>query len=76
MLIRYVVCLSIVCGINLKDSLYDIFQLTNGRAVQHQLQIDVQNKETALGIDNVCHQMNNFTRGLQYYGGIERYDPR
>ncbi|KYQ48378.1 Tektin-3 [Trachymyrmex zeteki] len=50
-------------------------QLTNGRAVQHQLQIDVQNKETALGIDNVCHQMNNFTRGLQYYGGIERYDP-
>ncbi|XP_018060020.1 PREDICTED: tektin-3-like [Atta colombica] len=51
-----------------------INQLTNGRAVQHQLQIDIQNKETALGIDNVCHQMNNFTRGLQYYGGIERYD--
>ncbi|KAG5317761.1 TEKT3 protein, partial [Pseudoatta argentina] len=52
-----------------------INQLTNGRAVQHQLQIDLQNKETALGIDNVCHQMNNLTRGLQYYGGIERYDP-
>ncbi|KYN33211.1 Tektin-3 [Trachymyrmex septentrionalis] len=52
-----------------------INQLKNGRAVQHQLQIDVQNKEIALGIDNVCHQMNNFTRGLQYYGGIERYDP-
>ncbi|KYN04709.1 PREDICTED: tektin-3-like [Cyphomyrmex costatus] len=52
-----------------------INQLTTGRAVQHQLQIDVQNKETALGIDNVCHQMNNFTRGLQYYDGIERYDP-
>ncbi|XP_011069058.1 PREDICTED: tektin-3-like [Acromyrmex echinatior] len=52
-----------------------INQLTNGRAVQHQLQIDLQNKETTLGIDNVCHQMNNLTRGLQYYGGIERYDP-
>ncbi|XP_024882211.1 tektin-3-like [Temnothorax curvispinosus] len=50
-------------------------QLTNGRAAQHQLQIDVQNKETALGIDSVCHQMNNFSRGLQYYGGIERYNP-
>ncbi|XP_077273140.1 tektin-3 isoform X2 [Temnothorax americanus] len=50
-------------------------QLTNGRAAQHQLQIDVQNKETVLGIDSVCHQMNNFSRGLQYYGGIERYNP-
>ncbi|XP_011699482.1 PREDICTED: tektin-3-like [Wasmannia auropunctata] len=50
-------------------------QLTNGRAVQHQLQINVQNKETALGIDSVCHQMNNLSRGLQYYGGIEKYDP-
>lgn len=60
----------------LKNSFYDAFQLTNNRAMQHQLQIDMQNKETALGIDRVCHQMNNFSRGLQYYGGIERYDPR
>ncbi|XP_011863986.1 PREDICTED: tektin-3-like [Vollenhovia emeryi] len=50
-------------------------QMSNGRAAQHQLQTDVQNKEIALGIDSVCHQMNNFSRGLQYYGGIERYDP-
>ncbi|KAL6262599.1 hypothetical protein P5V15_005393 [Pogonomyrmex californicus] len=49
-------------------------QLTNNRAAQHQLQTDIGNKETALGIDTVCHQMNNFSRGLQYYGGIEKYD--
>lgn len=60
----------------LRNSFYNAFQLTNHRAMQHQLQIDVQNKKTALGIDRVCHQMNNFSRGLQYYGGIERYDPR
>ncbi|XP_006617140.1 tektin-3-like [Apis laboriosa] len=50
-------------------------QLTNGRAVQNQLEIDIKNKETALGIDITCHQMNNFSRGLKYYGGIEKYDP-
>jgi len=60
----------------LKNSLNIAFQLTNSRAAQHQLQIDIQNKEIALGIDRVCHQMNNFSRGLQYYGGIEKYDPR
>lgn len=51
-------------------------QLTNSRAVQNQLEIDIKNKETALGIDITCHQMNNFSRGLKYYGGIEKYDPR
>ncbi|XP_015439419.1 PREDICTED: tektin-3-like [Dufourea novaeangliae] len=51
-----------------------ISQLTNSRAVQNQLEIDIRNKETALGIDITCHQMNNFSRGLQYYGGIEKYD--
>lgn len=74
--IKYVVCLPVIYSINFEDSLYDTFQLANGRAAQHQLQIDVQNKETALGIDSVCHQMNNLSRGLQYYGGIERYDSR
>ncbi|XP_076631285.1 tektin-3 [Colletes latitarsis] len=49
-------------------------QLTNSRAVQNQLEIDIKNKETALGIDITCHQMNNFSRGLKYYGGIEKYD--
>ncbi|XP_017889436.1 tektin-3-like [Ceratina calcarata] len=51
-----------------------IDQLNNSRAVQNQLEIDVKNKETALGIDITCHQMNNFSRGLKYYGGIEKYD--
>ncbi|XP_076166184.1 tektin-3 [Ptiloglossa arizonensis] len=49
-------------------------QLTNSRAVQNQLEIDIRNKEIALGIDITCHQMNNFSRGLKYYGGIEKYD--
>lgn len=51
-------------------------QLTNSRAVQNQLEIDIRNKESALGIDITCHQMNNYSRGLKYYGGIEKYDPR
>ncbi|XP_029045937.1 tektin-3-like [Osmia bicornis bicornis] len=52
-----------------------INQLTNSRAVQNQLEIDIRNKESALGIDITCHQMNNYSRGLKYYGGIEKYDP-
>lgn len=77
MLIRYVVYLPIIYG-NFADinSHYNAFQLKNGRAVKHQLQVDIQNKEMALGIDGVCHQMNVSSRGLQYYGGIEKYNPR
>ncbi|XP_012153349.1 tektin-3 isoform X2 [Megachile rotundata] len=52
-----------------------INQLTNSRAIQNQLEIDIRNKESALGIDITCHQMNNYSRGLKYYGGIEKYDP-
>lgn len=44
--------------------------------MQHQLQVNVQDKEVALAIDTVCHQMNNFSRGLQHYAGIEKYDRR
>lgn len=44
--------------------------------MQNQLEIDIRNKEIALGIDITCHQMNNFSRGLKYYGGIEKYDNR
>lgn len=32
-------------------------------------------KESTLGIDSVCHQLNNYSRGITYYGGIEKYDP-
>lgn len=50
-------------------------QLRNNRAAQHELETDVRSKEGALGIDNLCHQLNNFSRGINYYGGIEKYDP-
>ncbi|XP_072759740.1 tektin-3 isoform X2 [Anoplolepis gracilipes] len=48
-------------------------QLTNNRAVQHQLQMIIQNKETALGIE--CQQINDFSRDFRYYNEIEKYDP-
>ncbi|XP_011298491.1 tektin-3 [Fopius arisanus] len=48
-------------------------QLTRGRAAQHDLELDISNKNTALGIDTMCKQLNNFSNGLQYYGGIEKY---
>ncbi|XP_029666190.1 tektin-3-like [Formica exsecta] len=51
-----------------------INQLTNNRAMQHQLQINIRNKKTALGID-MCHQINDFSRDLQYYDETEKYDP-
>lgn len=49
-------------------------QLRNSRASQNQLELDLKNKEGALGIDTVCHQLNNYSRGLQYCGGIEKFD--
>lgn len=52
----------------LKSSFYRIFQLTNDRAVQHQLQINIRDKETVFETD-LC-------RDLQYYDRIEKYDPR
>ncbi|XP_063988747.1 tektin-3 isoform X2 [Diachasmimorpha longicaudata] len=48
-------------------------QLTEGRATQNELELDISNKKTALGIDTMCKQLNNFSNGLQYYGGIEKY---
>lgn len=50
-------------------------QLRNNRAAQHELETDVRSKESALGIDNMCHQLNNFSKGINYYGGIEKFDP-
>lgn len=47
----------------------------NARSAQHELETDVRSKESALGIDNMCHQLNNFSKGINYYGGIEKYDP-
>lgn len=50
-------------------------QLRVNRSCQHELETDVKSKESAIGIDNMCHQMNNFSRGINYYGGIEKFDP-
>ena len=58
-------------------ALYDKIskQLSDCRAAQFALEEDVVHKESAIGIDSVCHQLNNFSRGINYYGGIEKYDP-
>uniref|UniRef100_A0A336M057 Tektin n=1 Tax=Culicoides sonorensis TaxID=179676 RepID=A0A336M057_CULSO len=47
----------------------------DSRAAQALLEEDVASKESALGIDFACHQLNNHSRGVNYYGGIEKYDP-
>ncbi|XP_034949807.1 tektin-3-like [Chelonus insularis] len=49
-------------------------QLKNGRAVQHEIEININNKNLALGIDTMCHQLNVYSPGLQYYKGVESYD--
>ncbi|XP_078038720.1 tektin-3 [Augochlora pura] len=50
-------------------------QLRDCRASQNQLELDLRNKENALGIDSMCHRLNNYSHGLQYYTGINEYDP-
>lgn len=50
-------------------------QLSDLRSAQFALEDDLTHKESAIGIDSVCHQLNNFSRGINYYGGIEKYDP-
>lgn len=50
-------------------------QLADNRAAQFSLEDDLVHKESTLGIDSVCHQLNNFSRGINYFGGIEKYDP-
>lgn len=50
-------------------------QLSDLRAVQYSLEEDLVGKEATLGIDNVCHQLNNYSRGINYFSGIEKCDP-
>lgn len=52
----------------------NFFQLGNNRAAQHELERDLKLKEQAMNIDNTAHSLNNFSRGINYYGGIEKYD--
>ncbi|XP_020805235.1 tektin-3 [Drosophila serrata] len=50
-------------------------QALDCRGAQHLLEDDVSHKESSLGIDSMCHQLNNHSRGITYYGGIEKFDP-
>lgn len=50
-------------------------QLLDCRAIQHSLESDTAHKESAIGLDSVCHQLNNYSRGINFYGGIENFDP-
>lgn len=45
------------------------------RAMQNSLEGDLSHKEVAIGLDSVCHQLNNHSQGINYYGGIEKFDP-
>lgn len=44
------------------------------QAVQHSLESDLAHKESAISIDSMCRQLNNHSRGVNYYGGIEKID--
>ncbi|XP_034119582.1 tektin-3 [Drosophila sulfurigaster albostrigata] len=50
-------------------------QAIDCRGAQHLLEIDVTQKESTMGIDSMCHRLNNYSRGITYFGGIEKYDP-
>lgn len=45
------------------------------RAIQHSLESDTAHKESAIGLDSMCHQLNNHSRGINFYGGVEDFDP-
>lgn len=49
-------------------------QLQDCRLCQCQLELNLKCKENALQIDTMCHQLNNYSSGLQYYIGIEKYN--
>lgn len=50
-------------------------QLADLRAVQFSLEEDLVGKEATLGIEHVCHQLNNHSRGINYFAGVEKCDP-
>lgn len=43
--------------------------------MQHSLESDAAHKASAIGLDSVCHQLSNYSQGINYYGGIENFDP-
>jgi len=42
------------------------------RASQHELELDVGDKQMAQHLDDACHQLKNSSHGIQYHTGIER----
>lgn len=50
-------------------------QLADLRSAQYLLEDDLVGKEATLGIDSVCHQLNNYSRGINYFSGVEKCDP-
>ncbi|KFW93386.1 Tektin-3 [Phalacrocorax carbo] len=49
-------------------------QLASNRAAQHELEIDLVNKQAAHRIDDKCHHLRNTSDGISYYRGVERID--
>lgn len=47
-------------------------QLTDLRNAQHALEEDVAHKEQTMCIDRICRELDNYSRGLSYRGGIEK----
>lgn len=51
-----------------------VLQLRENRNSQHELELDLKSKESALDIDAKCHQLTNYSSNVNYYMGIEKYD--
>ncbi|XP_048410754.1 tektin-3 isoform X2 [Stegostoma tigrinum] len=51
-----------------------ITQLTTNRGTQHELEQDINDKNTAYRIDGKCHQLRNTSDGISYYRGIDHVD--
>lgn len=57
-----VVCNIIILLTNFNMLMQVRQQSKNCRATQNELETDMRNKEYALGIDSMCHQLNNFSK--------------
>ncbi|XP_026681587.1 tektin-3-like [Diaphorina citri] len=50
-------------------------QLRCCRSSQHEVEMDIKSKHSASQVDSLCYQMNNYSRGINYFAGIESVDP-
>ncbi|XP_060220999.1 tektin-3 [Meriones unguiculatus] len=51
-----------------------IAQLASNRAVQHELEKDLSDKQCALRIDGKCKYLRNTSEGISYFRGAENVD--